>query len=628
MSSPSQGVTATAAAHYARRRDDARADVDSLARRSSTLSFARVVTFAATVGCAVGAWWGGLGRLGAIGAAISLLAFVVLLVVHDRVLERKRRAEASVAWAEEGLARLSGAFAHPPRPGEGAPSGDHPYANDLDVVGKGSLLQSIDTTRTSQARAILSGWLLEPSSAAEVSARLACARDLAPRVELRVALAVEGSILAEEPPDPRPLLRWSVDGSGVPASVGLQVLAIALPVTTIGLLFFGAALPVPRALWVVTLLVQIAVTARLRSAIAPALAACSDHQASLARFARMLEVVEGARFDAPELEAMRARVAEGPASNEIARLGRIVGFVDARRNEVFKLLVAPLLMWDLNCALSLERWRRRAGRHMAGHLETVARIEALAGLAARAWERPDDPWPTVVDDEVVFEARGLGHPLIRVEKAVRNDVALPGAGAVLLVTGSNMSGKSTLMRAIGANVALALAGAPVRAASLRTSSFAVWTSMRIRDDLSEGVSHFFAELQRLKAVVDAADAASEGGGRPVLFLLDEILHGTNSRERHLGARGVVRRLVERRACGAVSTHDLALAALEGELPGRVRNVHFREQVEVVDGKETMTFDYRLRPGVVTSSNALRLMRIVGLDVEVPPESGDEDLEAR
>jgi DNA mismatch repair ATPase MutS len=172
---------------------------------------------------------------------------------------------------------------------------------------------------------------------------------------------------------------------------------------------------------------------------------------------------------------------------------------------------------------------------------------------------------------------------------------------------------------MGTNVVLALAGAPVRAKSLRTSSFAVWTSMRVRDNLSEGVSHFLAELQRLKAVADAADAASSAGARPVLFLLDEILHGTNSRERHLGAQGIVRKLVTRRATGAISTHDLALGALEKELPGKVRNVHFREQVETVDGKETMTFDYQLRTGVVTSSNALRLMRIVGLDVVVPTD---------
>jgi DNA mismatch repair ATPase MutS len=289
---------------------------------------------------------------------------------------------------------------------------------------------------------------------------------------------------------------------------------------------------------------------------------------------------------------------------------------------VWKLFVGPLLSWDLNCAIALERWRAHGGLHIAEHLEILTRIEALAALGNRAWERPDDAWPSIPgghDAEVVFQGEGLAHPLIPDGKAVRNDVILTGAGAVLLVTGSNMSGKSTLMRAIGANVVLALAGAPVRARHLRTSPFATWTSMRIRDDLASGISHFFAELRRLKAFVDAADAATGarpevGAAPPVLFLLDEILHGTNSRERHLGAQAVVRRLAERNACGAVSTHDLALAALEEELPKRVRNVHFREQVEKVDGVETMTFDYVLRPGVVTSSNALRLMRIVGLDV--------------
>jgi DNA mismatch repair ATPase MutS len=184
-----------------------------------------------------------------------------------------------------------------------------------------------------------------------------------------------------------------------------------------------------------------------------------------------------------------------------------------------------------------------------------------------------------------------------------------------------MSGKSTLLRAMGSNVVLALAGAPVRATSLTLAPFDVHTSMRVRDSLSEGVSHFLAELRRLKQVVDAADDATKKKGRPVLFLLDEILHGTNSRERHLGARAIVRHLVDCRACGAVSTHDLALGALSEECPGKVHNVHFREQVAAgPDGKETMTFDYQLRPGVVTSSNALRLMKIVGIDVAIPEDA--------
>jgi len=606
-----------AATWYARRRDESTAEAAHLRARAGTISLARLITMLAALALAASAYWGRLGRTGYFAALAATLIFAILVVVHDRVLERKRRAGAALAWAEEGLARLDGRFARDPRPGEPAADGDdhHPYAADLDVLGRGSLLQSLDTTRTLGGRKRLLQWLLAPADAAVVTGRQTAARDLAQRNELREALAVEGSIIAAEPPAIDPLLKWARDGSGFSHGPLLRVVGLALPVVTIGLLVFGGALPLPRATWVFVLLAQIAILARYRAPVGGAINAASEHQAGLSRFARMFSVIEGAHLESKELLALRDRVARGPASVEISRLGRIVGFVDARRNEVWRLFVGPLLMWDLNCAVALERWRVRAGAHLEDQLDALAELEALAALATRAFERPDDAWPEVVDREVVFSATALGHPLIHATKVVRNDVALDGAGFVLLVTGSNMSGKSTMLRAMGTNVVLALAGAPVRAASLRTTSFAVWTSMRVRDNLSEGVSHFLAELQRLKAVADAAEAASTG--RPVLFLLDEILHGTNSRERHLGAQGIVRKLVTRRAAGAISTHDLALGALEDELPGKVRNVHFREQVETVDGKETMTFDYQLRRGVVTSSNALRLMKIVGLDVDVP-----------
>lgn len=604
-----------AATHYARRRQEASKEVEHLRVRSSAISFARFVSFGAIIALLAGARFARLGNAGWAGAATMVVVFVVLVLVHDRILERLRRAEGSVAWAGEGLDRLAGKTAHDSRPGEPEVDDAHPYAGDLDIVGRGSLLHSIDTTRTRDGRALLARWLLEPADAPEIAIRQACARDLAPRVELREAIAVEGALVAEEPPSLEPLLKWMREGTGFTPSIVLRIVGIGLPALMLGTLLFGGSLPIPRATWVVVLVVQLLVSARYQRVIAPAIAAASDHQAGLARFARMFGLFEHAKLDAEPLRELRDKVAAAPASAEIARLGRIVGFVEARRNEVFKLFIGPALMWDLNCALSLEGWRLRAGRQFDDHLAALARFEALCALAARAFERPTDAWPEVVDDDVVFHASALGHPLIAVDKAVRNGVDLDGAGFVLLVTGSNMSGKSTLLRAIGTNVALALAGAPVRATSMRTSSFAVWTSMRVRDSLSAGVSHFLAELRRLKAVSDAADAASQG--RPVLFLLDEILHGTNSRERHLGAQALVRRLVTRRACGAISTHDLSLASLEQELPGRVRNVHFREQVEKVDGVETMTFDYRLREGVVTSSNALRLMRIVGLDVELP-----------
>jgi DNA mismatch repair ATPase MutS len=262
------------------------------------------------------------------------------------------------------------------------------------------------------------------------------------------------------------------------------------------------------------------------------------------------------------------------------------------------------------CAAALLRWRVRAGSQVRRWIEAMAELEALASLATFAEEHPSFAFPEVSAGDLHLVAEGLGHPLIPATARVENDVTLGSPGNVLLVTGSNMSGKSTLLRAMGINAVLALAGGPVCARRLSMACCQVRTSMRITDSLEEGVSHFYAELLRLKAIVDAANA-----GERVLFLLDEVLHGTNSRERNIGAKAVVSHLMMEGAIGAVSSHDVGLADLEVESGGRVKNVHFQELVEA--GK--MTFDYRLKPGVVTSSNALRLMKLIGIRVALPDD---------
>src|SRR5262249_53138654 len=256
-------------------------------------------------------------------------------------------------------------------------------------------------------------------------------------------------------------------------------------------------------------------------------------------------------------------------------------------------------LWDVWSAAALVRWRARYGIHVRRWIASMAEIEALASLASFAAEHPSYVFPEVGTGALRLVAEGLGHPLIPGGRRVDNDVAFAEPGSALMVGGSNMSGKSTLLRAVGVNAVLALAGAPVCATRLSMAECRVRTSMRIKDSLEEGVSHFYAELGRLKAIVDSADA-----GERVLFLLDEVLHGTNSRERSVGAKAVASPLLDRGAVGAVSSHDLGLSDLEAESGGRVRNVHFQELVE----GDKMTFDYRLKPGVVTSSNALRLMK--------------------
>jgi DNA mismatch repair ATPase MutS len=298
--------------------------------------------------------------------------------------------------------------------------------------------------------------------------------------------------------------------------------------------------------------------------------------------------------------------AEGaePASKAIARLDRLAQLLDARRNQFFAPIGAALL-FTTQVAFAVDAWRARHGPALRRWIETVGELEALASLAGQAYEHPADAWPELVSGAPRFEAREAGHPLLAEARCVRNDVRLDEERRVLVVSGSNMSGKSTLLRTVGSNAVLALAGAPVRAAALRLTPLALGASIRLNDSLQEGHSRFYAEIRRLRQIVDAT-----AGPLPVLFLLDEVLHGTNSHDRRIGAEAVVRSLVARGAIGLVTTHDLALARLAEAPELHAANVHFED--ELADGQ--MHFDYRMRPGVVTRSNAIALMRAVGLEV--------------
>jgi len=502
----------------------------------------------------------------------------------------------------------------------------HPYAGDLDVFGRASLFQRLDATSTRYGEEVLARWLSgdgAPATTAEfveaVRQRQGAVRDLAPRLTLREELAALGSLLDDqvEKPDPRPFVMWAgqsgsnAGGGRLPGA--LRIVALVVPLATVGTMVAGWMGLVHRMLFLVSFAVSVAVLAALRARILPSLEAASSKESALSRYGGMLALLEDEKLEAPLLVGLQKRLAESGASatREMAALSRIVGFVDARNNEVFRFFIGPALMWDLWCALALEAWRERAGKAAFGWFRALAELEALASIAGFAFENPDHAFPEIVTDRAVFEAESLGHPLIDDDKRVSNDVTISGPGHALVVTGSNMSGKSTLLRAIGINTVLANAGGPVCAKALRVSRLEVATSMRVSDSLEEGTSRFYAELKKLKLVLDLARTVKKDPEeRTLLFLLDEILHGTNTRERLIGARAILMELLALGAMGAVSTHDLGLGDLENERPDHVRNVHFQEQVE----GDVMSFDYLLRTGVVQSSNALRLMKIVGLDV--------------
>jgi len=548
----------------------------------------------------------GAGRLSPWWLVAPATAFAAVLAVHARIRRRRLRAERVAAFYQRGLARLDGQWAGAGSTGTRFNDPHHPYAADLDLFGEGSLFELLCAARTSMGEETLAAWLLAPADPASVRARQEAVQALTPHLDLREDLAILGEDVAAT------VHRDALATPAAPAhppTTGLRLGAAAVSAVTLLAIASWAAGWVPPILALVALAIQGVVGWRLQGHVRDADRAVAGHGPDLERVAEVLERFERAPLGSPLLARLHEDlVREGRHPSRIVQALRVwVDLLDSRRNQFF-VPFAMLTMWGVHCALAIEDWRARHGTSVEAWLAAVGHLEALCSLAGFAWEHPGDVYPVVEEGEARFEAEALGHPLISEERFVRNDVALGGATRLLIVSGSNMSGKSTLLRAVGTNAVLALAGAPVRASRLRLSQLSLGATLRIQDSLQEGTSRFYAELVRLRDLVRVA-----GGPIPLLFLLDEILHGTNSHDRRLGAAAVVHGLLQRGAIGLVTTHDLALSEVADDPGIRAVNVHFEDRLE--EGR--MVFDYRMRPGVVRTSNALALMRALGLLEDKP-----------
>ncbi len=581
------------------------ADLARWSRLDGRLQKARLTVFAIGLGMAFGVF--GFERIPFPWLALPAALFVALLAWHDRVLRNRDRAERALTFYERGLSRLAYRFAGQGTPGDDLVPEDHAYARDLDLFGRGSLFERICLARTRGGEETLARWLLAPAPPDEVVARQEAVRELTDRLDLREELCLLGEDLRSEL-QPAVLRSWG-EAPGVGFAGVHRILApifATLSVATLAVWGTGVAGPPGPALFAVALAAQSAFAWRLRARVMATVRAVEGPTRELALLAQLLERIEAEPVHAPRLAGLQTRLAAAghAPSAEIHHLRRLVELVDARRNAFFAPLGA-LLLWTTQLAMSVEAWRRRCGPLLGDWLDGLSEFEALISLAGYAFERPEDRFPAFAEEAPRFAARGLGHPLIPTERCVRNDLRLGRDPQVLIVSGSNMSGKSTLLRSVGVAAVLAQAGAPVCADALRLSPLAVGASLHVVDSLQEGASHFYAEIRRVRQIVELAD-----GPLPLLFLLDEIFHGTNSHDRGIGAEAILRALLERGAIGLVTTHDLALTRIADALDPRVANVHFEDQIE--EGR--IVFDYRMRKGVVRKSNAVELMRSVGLPV--------------
>ena len=596
---------------YSGRLESARGNLSRLDRRHRTLGYAKLTLGLATLVIAVG-----LVKYHPHYVALFLVpaaVYLVLAVLHERVIRARQRCSRIITFYERGLARLGDHWPGTGNSGEQYLQPDRPYARDLDLFGQGSLFELLCTASTPSGEQTLANWLLAPAPPAEVLARQAAVTELRNGLDFREDLAIAGEGIRSIRPEA--LTAW---GAGEPAR---QPAAMHIAAPALAALWLASM--VAWGVWglgdiallisFVNLGVSYLSRARAERAAAlffaqgePTAASTAEAADDLKLLSAVLAQVERQTFSSPQLRDLQATLITGGVapSRAIARLGRLMEYIDSGHNWILRVL-DPFIFWTMQFTFAIEAWRRHFGPAIGGWLAALGEIEALSSLAGYAYENPDDVFPEFADRAPVFDAQGFTHPLLPRSQAVRNDLTLSHQLQLIIISGPNMAGKSTFVRAVGVNAVLAQCGAPVRAQRLVMSPLVVTASICVLDSLQGGVSRFYAEITRLKQIADLAKGES-----PVLFLLDELFSGTNSHDRRIGTESIVRNLVDRGAIGMVTTHDLALTQIAESLGPRAANFHFEDHLE--NGR--LHFDYRLCPGVVQTSNALQLMRSIGLEV--------------
>ncbi|UYZ62958.1 MutS-related protein [Hymenobacter weizhouensis] len=612
------------------------------ARRHQVVALVRLAVFGGGV---AGAW--ALFADGQPGAALGVvlgvyLVFLGLMRWHAAVSYRRRHHGLLAQLNHDELARLAGRLSGFD-PGLRYLTPDHPYAADLDVFGAHSLFQLLNRSTSRLGQDWLAGWLLAPAAPPVVRERQQAAAELAPDVAWQQEWQARARHFPRQEADPRRFAAWLAQPDVFATRPWLLPVLVALPVAAVAgvvalLTGYGAVLLGVAVLGTSLLNLQLGT---IRAEYYEQATAMRD---ALRAAHSQLTLFEAGQWQSAGLRRLHRAVhpAAGPASRLLEQLSGVAGWFSLRQNPAVAGVLNALLLWDAWGVWQLERWKRRLSGQLTPLLEAAAELDALVSLAAFRAANPAFAAPDLTLAPLSVTAEAVVHPLIFGAEPVANDFHTAGAGQTVVVTGSNMAGKSTFLRTVGLNLVLAQAGAVVAARTFGCGPAQVFTAMRTHDNLAESTSSFYAELKRLRLLLDLTQnkASSEAEGEnhqpappghpspnhekptaendslPVFYLLDEILKGTNSQDRHRGARALVHQLHRRPASGLLSTHDLELAALEQELPGAVRNVSFNSFLNPTDG--TLHFDYRLTPGVCRSFNASQLMRLMGIAVDEEP----------
>ncbi len=569
------------------------------------------LVLAALLLLSLGIWLSSLGFF--LLATLFGLAFVAAYINLGRINLLEERYQTLWTINDEGLHRLRREWAKLPLRPPPLTDLNHPYAADLDLLGHASLQHLLGTTNTPIGQATLQAWLLHPAAPAIAAARQKAAAELAPQIDFRDTFALSGRLMGKTQPTYERFLDWAEGDPWLGQRPVLAWLARLFPLLTLGLLALQLVGLTHYPLWVPFFFANLTLLALFGRQVNEAISGAAERQRVFRAYADLFRQITTRPCAAPALTALQAKLFADKlrADQQMLRLARMMPLSDIRRAYFF-FVVQWLTLWDFHLLWLLERWQRSTGKHARAWLTALGEMEALLALATLTHDHPAWAFPSIAPETPrPLTARSLGHPLLSPQVCVGSDVSFGPPGTFLLVTGSNMSGKSTLLRAIGVNIVLAQAGGPVCAAQMEMQPITLATSIRVQDSLEQGVSYFMAELKRLKQVVDRAEQTKAAGDSTLLFLLDEILHGTNTRERQIAVRHILRHLLKQDATGAISTHDLSLADAP-EISAFSQPVYFTETFTRGPEGLSMQFDYQLRPGIATSTNALKLLEIVGL----------------
>ncbi len=537
-----------------------------------------------------------------------VVLFVIAVAIHENVIKKRKFYEALKQINENEIKALCGEFLDFDT-GEEFISTEHEYASDLDIFGNRSVFHSLNRTTTSIGKRFLSTWLKtfpENSSTNKIKEKQEAVRELAGKLDLRQNIQAHGKFIEDSMKRLESFQDLFDEPFAVLGKKPLIVFIHLFPVVTLGAvvsLFFHVSWAVPVGL----ILIQGIVNRFMGKARLRIYNLSSRNAKILTAYSKITAELEKENFASDKLKKYRIELFldDKPASSHIKKLSTILGYFDLRLSKEFHLLFNNMFFWDLHCVYRIEKWKRRAGPVIHKWFDVIGNFETLSSFANTLYNNPDWTMPEVTGAEFQLEARSIGHPLIPRAENVRNDVNMQNKGNVLIVTGPNMSGKTTFLKTLGVNIVLAMAGGPVCAKKFVLSPLKLYTSMKVTDSLDKKLSLFYAELQRLKMIMDAILDEE-----PVFFLIDEMLKGTNESDRQKGAIALIKQLVGKKADGILATHDLELTKLEKDHIEAISNYHFDGYIE----GDKLFFDYKLKTGVCRSSNALELMKKVGIKV--------------